>query len=207
MTETNAYNLPLKLETGWICLDFANTAEWHASDHPDEHIGTYRKLVSWARDVGVLENQEAEKILQESRQRPVRTKRVHRQAISLRETIYQIFSAVAEDRQPESSNLAALNASLSEALVHLRLLQSEKGFDWGWSGDENALDRILWPIARSAASLLTSDAIERVGECADDRGCGWLFFDMSRNRSRRWCDMKDCGNRNKVRRYYARKRK
>ena len=67
-------------------------------------------------------------------------------------------------------------------------------------------ERVLWPVVWSAANLLTSRILERVGQCADDRGCGWLFMDLSRNRSRRWCDMKDCGNRDKVRRYYARKR-
>jgi predicted RNA-binding Zn ribbon-like protein len=67
---------------------------------------------------------------------------------------------------------------------------------------------MLWPVARSAADLLTSaEELARVGQCADDRGCGWLFFDTSRNHSRRWCAMKDCGNRAKARRHYRRQRK
>ena len=41
-------------------------------------------------------------------------------------------------------------------------------------------------------------------QCADDRGCGWLFLDTSRNQSRRWCSMKSCGNRAKVRRHRSR---
>jgi predicted RNA-binding Zn ribbon-like protein len=36
--------------------------------------------------------------------------------------------------------------------------------------------------------------------CAD-ASCAWLFLDTTRNRTRRWCDMKECGNRNKVRRF------
>ena len=69
--------------------------------------------------------------------------------------------------------------------------------------DEGALDRPLWPVLRSAAALLTSDDIARIRECAAER-CAWLFIDHSRNRSRRWCDMRDCGNRAKARRHYAR---
>jgi len=65
---------------------------------------------------------------------------------------------------------------------------------------------MLWPILRSGADLLASEDRERVGQCADDRGCGWLFFDASRNRSRRWCNMEDCGNRAKAKRHYARER-
>jgi len=59
-------------------------------------------------------------------------------------------------------------------------------------------------VARSAAELLTSDNVDRVRECEDDRGCGYLFIDQSKNRSRRWCSMESCGNRAKARRYYAR---
>jgi predicted RNA-binding Zn ribbon-like protein len=62
---------------------------------------------------------------------------------------------------------------------------------------------MLWPVARSAADLLTSQEQSRVRECAAS-DCGWLFLDLSRNRSRRWCDMETCGNRTKARRHYAR---
>lgn len=65
---------------------------------------------------------------------------------------------------------------------------------------------MLWPVARSAAELLTSPDAQRVRECAL-RSCSWLFVDRSRNRRRRWCDMKTCGNRAKARRHYRRKQK
>ena len=67
--------------------------------------------------------------------------------------------------------------------------------------------RIFWPIAHSAVDLLTSEDIDRVGQCGDDRGCGWLFFDTNRNHSRRWCRMEDCGNRAKAHRHYHRQSK
>ena len=68
-------------------------------------------------------------------------------------------------------------------------------------------DRILWPVARSAGELLISDKLDRVRQCADDRGCGYLFVDTSRNRSRRWCSMESCGNRAKAHRHYQRQQK
>ena len=63
----------------------------------------------------------------------------------------------------------------------------------------------LWPIARSAAHLLTSAELTRVREC-DGTSCNWLFFDRSRGGSRRWCSMESCGNRAKARRHYRRRR-
>jgi predicted RNA-binding Zn ribbon-like protein len=89
-------------------------------------------------------------------------------------------------------------------MSHLRLVPGEDHFDWEWTGQEDRLDALLWPVGVSAAGLLASDDLNRVGECADDRGCGYLFFDTSRNRSRRWCEMRDCGNRAKARRHYRR---
>ena len=75
-------------------------------------------------------------------------------------------------------------------------------FAWDWT-PENALDRVLWPVVRDAAELLSGEDLDRVGRCAD-ANCGWLFLDTSRNHSRRWCSMKDCGNRAKARRHYQR---
>ena len=90
--------------------------------------------------------------------------------------------------------------------AELKRIGSEAdSFTWEWTGDEAALDRMLWPVVGSAADLLTSEDLDRVGECQGD-GCGWLFIDMSRNHSRRWCDMGDCGNRAKARRHYRRKK-
>ncbi len=51
---------------------------------------------------------------------------------------------------------------------------------------------MLHAIARSAAELLISPELGRVRQCADTiDGCGWLFLDTTRNRSRRWYDMRD----------------
>ena len=55
------------------------------------------------------------------------------------------------------------------------------------------------------STLLTSSQLARVRDCADAT-CGWVFIDQSKNASRRWCDMGDCGNRAKARRYRARQK-
>ncbi|NMB90574.1 MAG: hypothetical protein GYA17_19605 [Chloroflexi bacterium] len=65
---------------------------------------------------------------------------------------------------------------------------------------------MLGPVAQSAAELLTSPESDRVRQCAAEDGCGWLFYDTSRNRSRRWCDMGTCGNKAKAQRHYRRMR-
>jgi predicted RNA-binding Zn ribbon-like protein len=64
---------------------------------------------------------------------------------------------------------------------------------------------MLGPVAKSAADLLASEELDLARECAGD-DCGWLFIDRTRNHSRRWCDMKSCGNLAKVHSYRSRKK-
>jgi predicted RNA-binding Zn ribbon-like protein len=196
----------LTLLGGRVCLDFANTADWHASDQPVEFLTSYSGLVAWARHAGLLTDREAQRLLDEADHRPAEAAVVLQRAVVLREVIYRLFSAIAQGSQPQPADLEAFNRALSEALARSGVEATEDGFSWVWTGDEGVLDRMLWPVLRDAADLLTSAELGRVGQCGDAR-CGWLFLDASRNRSRRWCSMEDCGNRAKARRYYARKRR
>ncbi len=206
MAETGTYAGNLKLLGGKLCLDFANTADWHASDRPQELLTSYSDLVLWSQHAGILTDNQVPCLLQKAAEQPKAANAVLQQAIVLREAIYAIFAAVAHGRQPEAADLAALNAALAGMLGQSRIIATADGFGWDWAGDEDALARPLWSATRSAADLLTSEELHRVGQCADDRGCGWLFLDTSRNHSRRWCDIKDCGNRAKAHRHYERKR-
>ncbi len=190
---------------GRLCLDFANTISNRLSDEPHEWLDTFSNLVAWGRLMGVLSDEVARSLLQEAATQPEETGRILKLAIELRETIYRIFSATASGCPPAAADLDALNATLARALPHLRIVPEADAYAWNWAGEEDALDSMLWPVARSAGDLLTSDELKRVGECQGD-GCGWLFLDMSRNRSRRWCDMGDCGNRAKARRHYHRQK-
>jgi len=195
----------LKLLGGRLSLDFVNTADWHASDHPVEFLTSYSDLVAWSQHVGILTDHQAQRLLKKAARRPKDATAVLERAIALREAIYRIFSAISHERPPQAADLTTFNAELSGALVQSRIVSTAEGFAWNWAGAEDTLDQMLWPVVHDAAGLLTSEELDRVGQCADDR-CGWLFLDTSRNRSRRWCSMENCGNRAKARRYYERKR-
>ncbi|MCC6453746.1 MAG: ABATE domain-containing protein [Caldilineaceae bacterium] len=203
---TTHLDAPDVLDAGKLCLEFANTSDWHASEQPVETIGSYQDLVAWATRVGVRSDESAAELLTQAQARPEMAAQIYSWAIELREAIYRIFSAIAEDQKPAAADLTLLNEALLCAYSLPEVVATEGGFGWRWRGDENGLDGMLWPILRSAATLLTAGELNRVGQCADDRGCGYLFYDTSRNRSRRWCDMNSCGNRAKSQRHYARHR-
>jgi len=203
MQEIGLQGQELRLESGWLGLDFANTVEWHASRQPEEQLNSYADLVAWARSVGLINEAAADRLLQAADRRPAEAAAVLEKAIALREAIYHIISNQASGYPPHPNDLALLNAALAQAHRRLRLVADEAGFSWTWAGDPDELDYLLWPVARSAADLLVSPDLERVGVCADERGCGWLFIDSSKNHSRRYCGT-GCLNRAKQKRHYAR---
>jgi predicted RNA-binding Zn ribbon-like protein len=123
----------------------------------------------------------------------------------LRESLYRLFKSAIEGLEPRASDLAVLNEELSKARSREHLARVGDSFAWEWSDSRDELDRLLWPVARSAAELLTSSDLSRLRECGGEN-CGWIFTDTSRNRSRQWCYMQGCGNLAKVRRFRSRQR-
>jgi predicted RNA-binding Zn ribbon-like protein len=193
----------LEIVGGEICLAFTDTVDWRRSDHPEELLNSYADLVLWGQEVGVLSDEEAELLLRKAMDAPQEAKAVLERAIALREVLYRAFEAVVEDRSPAKEDLDTLSDAVRETLARLHLVSTAEGVAWEWADHDGGLDRMLWPVVRMAADLLTSERLARVGQCP---GCGWLFLDGSRNRSRRWCTMEVCGNRAKARRHYERQK-
>lgn len=190
---------------GALCLDFTNTVSARGFDGASDRLMTYSDLVEWSERVGAISGEMAAALLDQARLRPVEAEHVLQQAGELREALYRIFITQTEGVFPASGDLERLNAAVGKAMCHLRLQPGQSCCVWTWESDMQALDQMLWPIVRSAADLLTTGDMSRVRQCAGDR-CGWLFIDNSKNHSRRWCDMKECGNVAKVRRHRRRRK-
>jgi predicted RNA-binding Zn ribbon-like protein len=196
----------LELVGGRLCLDFVNTVSTRIETLHREYLTDYGELVAWSRHAGVLTDDEAKTLLCSAARQPNDASATLDYAIGLRETIYRVFSAIADRREPERADLAALNAVLRDTLARLEIVPLGDGFEWTWLSGEGDFDRMLWPIVRSAADLLTSGDLRQVRGCARE-GCDWLFVDLSKNHSRRWCSMNMCGSRVKARRYYRRRKR
>jgi predicted RNA-binding Zn ribbon-like protein len=198
-----------KLRGGVVCLDFVNTVGSRLTDRPSEYLRSYEDLLDWARQGGLLALEETEDLVRQAKLDPERAQETLSRALALREVIHRVISRAIVGEFQDESDLSALNRELSIALSHLRVTPADGAYGWGWdrSADDGGalLDSPLWPVAQSAAELLTSPKLSRVKVCAGE-GCGWMFLDESRNGSRRWCDSRDCGNRERVRRHLARKR-
>ena len=121
-----------------------------------------------------------------------------------RSALRRLLEAEAGGVGASERDLAALNRLLSRAGGKRGLRPTVRGYGWGWIDEAvDPVPRLLWPVAWSAARLLDSPDLARLKGCD---GCGRLFLDSSRNRSRRWCDKGECGNRANVARYRSRQR-
>jgi predicted RNA-binding Zn ribbon-like protein len=200
--QTNQENW--KFVGGRLCLDFINTVGGRAGATVlRDKLVDYDHLLEWTRLAGIANPTESRNRARHAAAHRKEADETLARAILLRETLYRIFNSAAEGRRPRSVDLDSLNRELRVARAHERLTHKGGAFAWTWQDGETALDRILWPVSLSAADLLTSGDLSRLRQCGGHE-CGWLFLDTSRNRSRHWCDMKDCGNRAKVSRFRQR---
>ena len=192
----------LSLIGGRSSLDFVNTEGGTRSTSPDR-VQDYGDLARWGAYAGVIDEDEARRLLDLAVTDPREAKRVHARAIEFREAFFRILDALGKGEATTAGDRAILDREVTEALAHQRLVPHDGHFDWEIVEDESRMDRILWILAADAADLLASEQLERVKKCCGDH-CEWVFVDESRNRSRRWCEMSDCGNRAKQRRYQRR---
>lgn len=185
---------------GHLALDFTNTVGSRGSE-PDEHLRTYGDLVAWAEQRGVLSRDLVGRLKWKADADPDAARSVLRRALALREALYAVLARAVDRGRPDAQALARLNEFVAatygraQLAVHAGRLTLE-------TPASDALDAMLPPVVRAAVDLVTSDDVRRIGRCADPT-CLWLFFDTTRSGTRRWCDMKVCGNRAKVRRFRA----
>ncbi|MDA4125472.1 MAG: ABATE domain-containing protein [Thaumarchaeota archaeon] len=192
---------PTSLE---VCLDFTDTVDWRTSNHAKDAIRSYDDLLVWSSRKGLLSREEEKTLGTFLQKNEALKSKVVKDAHELREAIYRIFSAIAHGRKAEEGDIEVLNEHLAKSMGKLELRNSGNQYAWAWR-DAEAADMMLWPIASSAADLLTSEDLARVRECAnEEEGCGSLFLDSSKSHTKKWCSMDSCGNRAKVRAYYNR---
>lgn len=186
-----------------LCLDFANTVESPLAE-PQEFLTGFGALARWGRHVGLLDEAAVTGLRGAARFRPGAAEALFADALRLRGAVQAVFTAIAAGAEPAAGDVAVIHQAYAQSLIRTRLTLREGRADWEWAatGGLAAAEMILWQVARSAVSLLTDGDLARVKAC----GCGWLFYDTSRNGSRRWCSMEGCGTEAKMRRYTEKRR-
>jgi len=192
----------MRLVGGDLALDFVNTRAGPPVGLPDDDVLTgYPELVAWAVYAGSLTTAEAATLRRLARDDPGGARAAFARALDTRDRLDEIFRPLATGRSPSTPALARLRDDEADALGHAQLVR-ESAFAWTWR-DDQTLARPLRPVTHAAVELLTTGALDRIKGCG---GCRFVFYDETKNRSRRWCSMDDCGTTEKIRRYVAARR-
>jgi predicted RNA-binding Zn ribbon-like protein len=200
----------LPIVGGHLALDFANTV-----DDPDgleryDHAGTYPELVAWSARIGMLQPDQAKELLIAAQEHPRARSAALKRAHVLRDILVEIFTEIAVVNSGQSATTGGSSPStrwdelrpfVTDAMAHAELAWEGSMYQLTWA-DTTRLDAMLWPIGWAAGDLITSPQLSRLKKCAS---CPWLFLDQSKNLSRRWCAMNDCGTHEKIRRYVIRR--
>ena len=184
-----------------LCLDFANSRYWRGTDQPTETLETFNDVFTWLAAANALDSRTVEALKQNWQP----TDADHTETIQLREALYRIFTAVAAHAEPASADIEIFNRKLTAAPARTQLVKQEGAYLWR-ANLKPQLPDLLAPILWTAGDMLAEPRRDRVRLCANEK-CVWLFLDDSKSGTRRWCDMKACGNRAKAHRHYEKKKK
>ena len=183
-------------------LAFVNTLSGRPTDAPVERLVSYDALLEWAREQHLIPAAPADRLSYEARRHPHQAAGVLARAREFREALNGLAASIDQHRQPGPAVLATISECLAAAYANGRLVPHDGALQWVASADDD-LSRVLWEIGRAAGRLVLSTRLSRIRACAA-ADCGWWFMDDTKNHSRRWCDMKLCGNREKIRRFRSR---
>lgn len=194
-----------ELIAGDPSLDFANTVSGDRFHAPREKLNEFGDLLAFARQAGLVDAGCARRLAERAARDPAEAARVLARSIELREAIFRTFWALGTRKKPAPADLALLNRELATALGRREIVVRGGSYSFGWKECDD-LDQPVWAIAVAAADLLADSDRGPIRMCglSEDDECTWIFLDETKNRSRRWCSMKDCGNRAKARRHYER---
>ena len=191
---------PFQLIAEHPALDLVNTLDMRFSG-PIELLPAYADLVRFTAQSRLLSAEQARTLTRRVRGNPAQT--VLAATVELREALAAVLYARLDGSKPPAAQIQILQRHFLEMAAHRSLRVNKSQLAWTWSGHEQEAEFPLWKLTDAAADLLLSDAVKSVKECGDPT-CRWLFLDVSKNHTRRWCDMKICGNRMKARRHQAR---
>ena len=199
---------PFHLCAGHPVLDLVNTLDNRfRPDGPTELLPDYAAVLGFMEQSGLLEGTQVRLLTR--RIAKAEAERATDSARELREAAANALYAAAEGAVALPTDLRRLERHFQNARQRQELVWTPSGerskFAWEWaSSSQTEADLPVWVLSLQTSALLTSDAMSRLRACGSET-CRWLFLDTSKNHTRRWCDMKVCGNRMKARRFQARR--
>jgi predicted RNA-binding Zn ribbon-like protein len=191
---------------GAIAIDFVNTIGGRNEKNIENYsirgdkLNNFDDLVEWSVEIKLISPAAGKKIKEWVTKNPGEAKKKFKRVKVLRESLYRILRHSMEKSKPHVADMQVLNIEYSAVKKNQKIVYSSSAFVWEFSLEANHPDIIINQVALSAVNLLVSGKLLHLKQCKGE-DCGWLFLDTSKNQRRVWCDMKECGNLAKVRRF------
>ncbi|WP_075293154.1 CGNR zinc finger domain-containing protein [Pararhizobium arenae] len=192
----------ISLLGGHPALDFVNTVDSRGARWGPEFLTSYSDLVSWARRLDVIDDEEQRTLLSLATNSPSDAERELIRARELRETLHRILLTETSNEAVRVRDLELLNEFTRQAQERRSLAIVDDTIEWRHSPARH-LDSVTIRVGWLAANLLTSRRERRPIRVCEGPNCGWLFLDHSRNGHRRWCSDRTCGSHARVRKFRA----
>jgi predicted RNA-binding Zn ribbon-like protein len=181
-------------------INFTNTIDWRGREPPSDYLNDYTDLIDWGSHAGILNEKQVTELKKKAEESPEKAAKAFKEAIRFREASYRILNQISSGQDIDPVDREILDHETRTMLSRLSLNLESKQLELQ---GELKLDSLLMILVKDLVELFTSDELPRVKRCSSDE-CGWLFVDTSKNNSRKWCQMRACGNREKARRFYKR---
>jgi predicted RNA-binding Zn ribbon-like protein len=162
-------------------------------------LPSFADLLRFSTECGIIKPRQAQRI--SATASAAQAGKVLDAARRLRESAAVIFYALVDDATPDKDAIEKLDQLMHTAMANRALQWKPSRVELAWINNTDPSVPV-WMLTQLTTDLLTSSDVKSLRACADP-ACRWLFLDTSRNHTRRWCDMKICGNRMKVRRFKA----
>lgn len=198
--DPDGYRGTYKLVGGYLSLDLINTVSWPETEREHDWFDPPTNVTAWAVETGLIEDKTRRRLDDALSRHPDRARSDLARVREIREFLRSALAPPARGDTPSSDAVDRLNSLLADVCGQRRL--DPATLQWSW-GSPTTLEEVMAPVIWNAGEVLTTVSPQRLGQCPT---CDWLFHDTTRNRSRRWCDMADCGSRDKALRYYHRQR-
>jgi predicted RNA-binding Zn ribbon-like protein len=192
---------PFLLVGGLLCLDLLNTEPARGGARVDLLPG-FPELVRWLRATGALDERGARRALERWND-TAEGVAAWREAVAFRAALRAGVERLLAGKPVGEATVREINRVLAARPAYPRLVREGSRYVRRSEPVGESARQLLAPVAESAAWLLTEGDLGLVRRCGGE-GCVLVFYDGTKNRTRRWCSMEGCGSRAKAAAYYRR---
>jgi predicted RNA-binding Zn ribbon-like protein len=203
---------------GHPALDLVNTVTPRLRGGAAEHdyLTSPADLLAWSRRIDLVDDRDLGAVEGIWRMAPELAEKALRATLEIREATYDVLAPRAAGVVTGPGLERSLGAAFELLMLRWSAAAARSMLVPGAGSSPGVAELVVGTspaqlipdrLVVAAVELVRTVDVRQLRACpVEEGGCGWLFLDRSRNGSRRWCAMEDCGTRAKIRKLGERRR-